>query len=111
VFDAVFDPNGITCAVETANDVKILTADTFKVTTSLPYRNIKTMRFTSDGKYILLVLEPKTLVLWDIAESDVVQELTIDLPESIEYAYISNDCRTVYVRDSADTRNVIHLAF
>jgi hypothetical protein len=110
----IFDPSRNTCDAWTAQDVKILKADSFEeMATPLPYAysNVEAMQSTPDTKHILLALRARTLVLWDIAASAVVQELTIDLPESIVYARISNNCRIIHVRDSANTHNVIHLAF
>jgi WD40 repeat protein len=108
----VFDPSGITCAAETYYDVTILSADTFKLTTSLPYEEVRAMRFTPDGKHILLVVESKTLVLWDIAANAIIQQLTINIPQTdVWHARISNDCRVVHVRDYKSTCHLIYLTY
>jgi WD40 repeat protein len=108
----VFDPSGNTCAVGTPEDVLILSADSFEETDLLPYRYVDAMRFTPDSKHILLVLESKMLVLWDIAASAVVQQFTIDIPEFYVWsAHISNDCRVVRVSDSKYTSHIIHLTY
>jgi hypothetical protein len=83
-----------------------------KQTTSLPYRDIRAMRFTPDGKYILLVVPLSTLVVWDIAARAIVQELAFDLPELFLWsAHISDDCRVVHVSDLEGTSHVIHLTY
>lgn len=111
----VFDPSGITCAAWTPKDVKILSADLLKETTSLLISYVKAMRFTPDGKHILLVLAllgTKMLILWDTASRAIVQQLTIDIPEfSLWSARISNDCRAVHVGDFKGTSHVIHLTY
>jgi WD40 repeat protein len=109
----VFDPSGNTCAAWTTQKVKILSADSLKETTSVPYDNVEAMQFTPNDKHILLVelvLRSETLVLWDIAASAIVQQLTIDLSLSrYWYAQISNDCRFVVISDRPITSHIIHL--
>lgn len=106
----VFEPSGTTCAAWTFDDVKILNADSFKQTTSLPYGNVEVMRFTPDGKYILLVLQPMTFVLWDIAANGVVFALPMDsLGLNVWSICISNDCRVVIVNCFENMSKFVHL--
>jgi WD40 repeat protein len=112
VNDLVFDSSGTICVARMGEDVKIHNAYSLEETASLPCRNVKAMRFTPDGDHILLVLESKTLVLWDIAANAIVQELTLDLPISsgIRFARISNDCGIVHVYNYSGN-HVVHLRY
>lgn len=112
VSQVVFDPSGITCAIKTPKGVKVLCADSFEEKCSLPYGYVLAMRFTPDSKYILLVLESKILVLWDIAVRAIVRQLTIDIPKfDVWGARISNDCRVVHVCGYVNTSHLIRLTY
>jgi WD40 repeat protein len=109
----VFGPSRSKCATWTLHDAKLLDGHTLEESTSLPYHGVRAMQFTPDGKFVLLVLQSKKIVLWDIAASAVVRELTVDPPiPGLESVRISTDCRVIHLYDyDAETTHVIHLMY
>jgi WD40 repeat protein len=73
LYRVVLDPGGKPCVAWTQQRVRILSADTFTERASFSLVPFKTMQYTPNGKYLLLVSLSKTVVLWDIAECRVVE--------------------------------------
>jgi WD40 repeat protein len=111
VFDVVFDPSGnIFAATTDQGVVKIIAANMTEEKASLPYNDVRRMRFTPDGKYLLLVRGSKTVVLWDVAAGCTIDELILYLDlESVYLAEISKCCRVLSFDDGMGSAYTIHL--
>lgn len=105
VYDVAFDSSGKSCVADTDQGIRVLDTDSFEERASLPYNSVKAMRYTPDGKYILLVLKSKKVVLWNVATSTAVKELTLHLDFEIQTAQISKNCRVVVLQ----TFCILHL--
>lgn len=109
VHSLVFDPCGNMCVARTFEGAKILSADTFEEKSSLPYDDCSAMQITPNEKYILLLLESKKVVLWDIAAEEAVEELSLDAGEFYT-GEISWNCRVLHLWNYGDDEQIIHLA-
>jgi WD40 repeat protein len=110
VFDAVFDPSGNTFAAETSSGVKIVNANTFEKKTSIPYDNVRRMRFTPDGQFLLLLLPSKMVVLWDVAAGYAIKELMLDMDSHwVSSAKISKSCHMLSFQCTGSTIYTVQL--
>jgi WD40 repeat protein len=110
VDEAVFDPSGNTFAARTDQEVKILDANTFEEKSSLPYGNVRGMRFTPDGKYLLVVLNSKMVVLWDVAAGYAIEKLMLDLDSyEIYFAEISKSYHMLLLECNDSTIYTVQL--
>lgn len=107
-FRLVFGRSGTTCAALTDQGAKILNAETFEERTSLPYDDVKALRYTPSGNCVLLVLQSKRVVLWDIAANAVVEELTLNLDFEILDAQVSESCDVLRLH-SRNKPCIVHL--
>jgi hypothetical protein len=108
---AVFDPSGNTFAAKTDFDIRILDANTFEEKDSLPYGDVQAMRFTPDGKFLLLVLRSRMVILWDVAAGYAIEELMLDLDSgSVLSADITNSCRVLPLNDESRSACIIRLS-
>ena len=109
-YNFVFNPSGNMCVARTSRGVRILSADTFEEKTSLPYSDCEAIRITPNGKYVLLVLGSKKVVLWDITAERTVEELSLDMNVS-SIAQISRNCRVLLAYNYfMNNQHIIHLA-
>jgi hypothetical protein len=108
-YNTVFDPSGNTFATDTDRSVKILNANTFEEITSLPYSSCKSLQYTPDGNHLVLVLESKKVVVWDVAAGKVFKKVTLDLEfDYIRSAEISKNCLVLLLKDR-QTKYTVHL--
>jgi WD40 repeat protein len=104
-----FNPHGNTCAAWSRFRVKILNAYTFEEKTTLPYHDCISMQYSPDGNYILLVLESKKVIAWDIIADEAVDEVELRLGiEHITQAEISKDCLMIRVGDEG-SQSIVRL--
>ena len=94
VYDLIFCPSGNVYVARTKGGVRFLRADTFEEKSSFSYNDCTAMQITPNGKYILLILKSKEVVLWDIVAERAVEELSLRV-HGFFFKEISRNCRVL----------------
>jgi WD40 repeat protein len=98
-YRVAFNPSGSTFVARTEQGVKTFIADSFEEQASLPFSSCMAMQYTPDGEYIVLVLETKRVVLWDVARGRAAEDLLLDLDcTTVWNVEISKNCRVIQLR-------------